>query len=374
VNNFWKGNEIKHPVNPGHGFQNQFTGTHGNIHYQWIGRMTCKDGTMLNATYFAEYAEGAKFTAGNMFKNPLLDHWPSFSAGWPNVNTTRIKPHSLYVGEKGNVYLAAKGRRVITTSNAHQEMPSPTADKGSRGQWSDFVRVYTPGLTTLRYSSLLHGRWNWDTGKGGSAVNLSVVTPVKGGLAVTGTAPADTDADAATGDPMPTANIPEWGKPKRTATHTAVVLTCWRPREPAKPAPSVSSACLGRWPAGRLRVRPIQPSKPTRARRPESANPLVASRDAVPRLEAGFPRLGGSGVHPRRRAMGRLGGALGYVAARTKAVRAGHLEPVRPQRPTGRHAACASASDPLAADRDRPAGQWRPPFRDGDRPAREARR
>jgi hypothetical protein len=218
VNNFWKGNEIKHPVNPGHGFQNQFTGTHGNIHYQWIGRMTCKDGTMLNATYFAEYAEGAKFTAGNMFKNPLLDHWPSFSAGWPNVNTTRIKPHSLYVGEKGNVYLAAKGRRVITTSNAHQEMPSPTADKGSRGQWSDFVRVYTPGLTTLRYSSLLHGRWNWDTGKGGSAVNLSVVTPVKGGLAVTGTAPADTDADAATGDPMPTANIPEWGKPKRTAT------------------------------------------------------------------------------------------------------------------------------------------------------------
>ncbi|MFP4054852.1 MAG: hypothetical protein ACLFV7_13400, partial [Phycisphaerae bacterium] len=205
--------QVTHPDNPGRGFQNGFTGTHGNMHYQWIGRLTLKQGRLLNCTYFAEYAEGAKHR-DQTFDNPLLDDWPHFKSGWPNLNTTRVEPHGLAIDAKGNVYVSAKGRRVITTSNAYQQMPSPLK-KGTRGQWSDFVRVYTPGLTTLRYSSLLHGKWDWDTGKGGSPVDLGVVVPVEDGLVVVGTADVGKDSDKPEGDDMPVSNVPDWGQPTR---------------------------------------------------------------------------------------------------------------------------------------------------------------
>lgn len=214
VNNFWTGDSIQHPDNPGRGFQNGFTGTHGNMHYSWIGRMTVADGEMLHATYFAEYAEGAKHQ-DRPFSDPLIAHWPHFRAGWPDLNTTRVRP-TISVDAVGGVYVVAKGRRVITTKNAFMQMPSPLADKGSVGKWSDFVRVYAADLTALRYSSLLSGRWDWATGQGGSDVSLQSVVPVANGVVVVGYSTVDKTTGQAAGDDMPTRNLPAWGAANRT--------------------------------------------------------------------------------------------------------------------------------------------------------------
>jgi alpha-galactosidase len=212
VNNYWRGNEIKHAGNPGHGFQDGFTGTKGNIHYQWIGRLDFA-GEMLHATYFAEYGESAKH--GNQpFADPLLGHWPRFASGWPDLNTTRVRPLAA-VDTNGCLYVTATGRRVITTRNAFMAMPSPLADPGAVGVWSDFVRVYTPDLTSLRYSSILTGTWDWQTGSGGSEVKLAAVVPVAGGLLVVGYAPAGKDGKTA-GAEMPARNVPAWGEARRS--------------------------------------------------------------------------------------------------------------------------------------------------------------
>jgi len=219
VNNFWGGNQIKHPDNPGRGFQDGFTGTHGNMHFSWLGRMTLDTGTMLHATYLAEYAEGAKHQ-DQPFTDPLLAHWPHFKAGWPDLNTTRVEPHGLAVDGDGRVIVTAQGRRVITTRNAYMAMPSPTTDKGAVGQWADFVRVYKPDLTSPVYSSILAGKWDWSTGKGGSKVDLLTTIPVDGGVLTVGVAPVKGEA----GDAMPTQALPAWLAATRTATAGVVGL------------------------------------------------------------------------------------------------------------------------------------------------------
>lgn len=213
VNNYWNGNSIQHPGNPKRSFQQQFTGTHGNMHYSWIGRMATSDGTMLHASYLAEYGEGAKHGA-KRFPEPLLDHWPHFLSGWPDLNTTKLR--ALAVDAKGRPVIAAQGRRVITTKNAFQPMPSPATDPGKVGVWSDFVRVYRQDLTTLDYSSLLAGAWDWSTGKEGSAVELAAVLPLGDGILVVGHAPLG-KSGAPEGRDMPTRNVPAWGRAKRTA-------------------------------------------------------------------------------------------------------------------------------------------------------------
>lgn len=54
VSNFWKGNAVA--ANPGgSGFQNQFTGTEGNIHIGWIGKLRATDGRLERATYLSGY-------------------------------------------------------------------------------------------------------------------------------------------------------------------------------------------------------------------------------------------------------------------------------------------------------------------------------
>ncbi len=87
VVNFWKGNEIKHPKNPGGSFQSFFTGSNGNIHYGWIGRLATTDGTMLHSTFVGEYSEGAK-VGKKSWDDPNLDGWPRFDSAWPDINTT----------------------------------------------------------------------------------------------------------------------------------------------------------------------------------------------------------------------------------------------------------------------------------------------
>lgn len=212
VINLWSGNKIEHPKNPKSAFQNSFTGKSGNIHISWLGRLTLDEGTMLHATYVAEWADTAKLDSKPL-PDPLLDGWPSPNGGWPDVNTTRCQP-SLTVDPAGNIYVLGTGRRVITTSNALQKMP-----KISEGEskWSDFIRVYDRELKSLKYSSLITGTWDPATkGAPTSDVKLEGVFPVKGGVLVAGHAPLSKDGSVPAGPDMPVKNAPPWAAKSRT--------------------------------------------------------------------------------------------------------------------------------------------------------------
>ena len=211
VLNLWAGDSIKRAKV--RGFQKAFTGTHGNIHIQWLGRMTLADGEMLNATYFAEFAEGAK-VGKDTYADENLDGWPKFDSGWPDVNTTRAKP-LIHVDGQGLLYVAAVGRRVLTTKNAFLKMPNPLRDKGAKGQWADFVRVYKQDLSLPLYSSLVKAKWDWQTGQGGSSVSVEECIPAPGGLFVVGYSKLDKQGQV-TGDDMATPNLLPWGKKTRT--------------------------------------------------------------------------------------------------------------------------------------------------------------
>ena len=202
--NFWKGNEIKNPRASGKSFEPSFVGKNGNAHYCWLGRMTLAEGTMLAATYVAEYAEGAK-VGPDTWPDPNLDGWPAFTSGWPDLNTTRVGSQ-IEIDGAGNIYIVGIGRRPVTTANAYMKNLKPGEGVS---QWTEFVRVYKADLTTLKYSSILHGRWNPKTGQGGADVNLRAVFPTTGGLVVAGTAP-EPEKGAGPVEPMPTKTPPAW--------------------------------------------------------------------------------------------------------------------------------------------------------------------
>jgi hypothetical protein len=213
VVNFWNGNKITHKKNPGISFQNQFTGKSGNIHIGWLGRMTLAQGTMLHATYVAEWSDTAKVD-GKPSPEAWMDGWPSPNAGWPDVNTTRCKP-ALHVDRFGNIAIIATGRRVITTANAHQKMPK-FADGESK--WSDFVRVYDRELRTLKYSSIITGSWNPQMKASSSSdVKLEGVFPIDGGVIIAGYAPLSKEGTIANGPDMPITNAPAWSAKSRSA-------------------------------------------------------------------------------------------------------------------------------------------------------------
>ena len=212
VINYWSGNKIQHAKNPKNAFQNSFTGKNGNIHIGWLGRMTLAEGTMLHATYVAEWGDASK-VGTKPHTDPNLDGWPSPNDGWPDVNTTRCQP-ALHVDVAGNIYVIGTGRRVITTANAHQKMPK-FAEGESR--WSDFVRVYDRELKTLKYSSLVTGPWDPKSKDAPSiGIKLEGVFPVKGGVLVAGYAPLAKDGTVAAGADMPVQNAPPWAAKART--------------------------------------------------------------------------------------------------------------------------------------------------------------
>lgn len=217
VNNYYNASKLVHPVKA---FQDGFTGRMGNIHYSWIGRLSQDRGDVVACTYLAEYADGTKH-GRDPFSEPNLKHWPAFTSGWPDLNTTRMAPGSLVVDPDGSIGLCATGRRVVTTRNAFLEMPSPQEFPESKGQWSDFVRVYRNDLSGVKYSSLLKGPWDWTTGTGGSDVSLRACIPVPSGVIVVGTCPENGEGKAS-GDPMPVRNVPTWGNSQR-AGRTGVI-------------------------------------------------------------------------------------------------------------------------------------------------------
>ncbi|HEX5752847.1 MAG TPA: hypothetical protein VFZ09_41975 [Archangium sp.] len=202
VINFWSGNKVaSHPGATS--FHHQFTGTSGNIHISWLAKLAQADGTLAAASWVAEYSDGA--TLGTPYAEPLHDGWGSHNAGWPDLNTTRVS--ALEVDARGAVYLAALGRRTVTTSNAYMKMYKPSQ---GRSAWNHFVRVFEPDLKALRYSSLLRGPWDPAVDGGGENVLLEGVFPVRDGVLVTGWHTRDS-AGVPLGAPLPVAEVPAWG-------------------------------------------------------------------------------------------------------------------------------------------------------------------
>jgi Secretion system C-terminal sorting domain len=200
VENFWEGNTIA--ANPtASGFQNQFTGTNGNIHISWLGKLMLTNGTLMHSTYVAEYIEGTT-NFGAPHPDPNLDNWPNPNSGWANVNTTYLGKNMMKVTANGSVVVLGKGRRTITTANAFQKMPKPGT--GSQSCWNDFVRVYQPDFNVPLYSSLVVGQWDTLNQQGGDNVRLYGVFKTASGVITVG-------KHTGLGNQMPVAGVPAWG-------------------------------------------------------------------------------------------------------------------------------------------------------------------
>lgn len=210
VVNFWSGNGIVHPQNPGSSFHNGFTGTSGNIHISWVGIFEAATGDIRYASWNAEYVDGST-NYGAPYADPILDGWPSHNTGWPNLNTTRLRP-TCHFDALGRLYVLARaGRRTLTTANAYQKMPKP--GQGS-STWNHYVRVFAPDLTTLAYSSVLTGAWDLSTGAGGDNVEIHGIFPTQNGILVAGFHRADASGTP-TGNTIPTRNPLPWGTTQR---------------------------------------------------------------------------------------------------------------------------------------------------------------
>lgn len=214
VQNLWSGNKVA--ANPAAtSFHHQFTGTNGNIHISWLGKLGLKDGQLNAASWVAEYVDTMTGT-GAAYDDPNLDGWPSHNAAWADLNTTRVQ--SLDVDAQGRVYLTGVGRRTITTKSAHQKMLKK--DDGS-STWNAFVRVFTPSLDTLVYSSLIVGTWDPANGNGGGNTVLEGVLPLDKGVIAVGRHDADEMTGMSLGNAIPTVNEPTWGS-KTPAGESAI--------------------------------------------------------------------------------------------------------------------------------------------------------
>ncbi|MFM9986338.1 MAG: T9SS type A sorting domain-containing protein, partial [Flavobacteriales bacterium] len=204
--NFWEGNTVA--SNPdAYGFQNQFTGTNGNIHESWLGKLQLETGTFVGSTFVAELTNNTG-SLGTPHADPNLDGWPDPNSGWPDVNTTRIAKNALRVTADGSVCMAGVGRRTITTANAYQKMVKP--ENGGNSCWNSFVRVYKNDLTVPLYSSLVVGQWDTITQAGGDNTELFGICKTHYGIIGVGRQKVD-ENNIALGNDLPVINVPSWG-------------------------------------------------------------------------------------------------------------------------------------------------------------------
>ncbi len=207
VVNLWRGDQIASRPDA-RGFQNQFTGTRGNIHISWLGAFALASGELDASTYVAELAEGLSGGV-NAFDDdhPTLAGQPDPNSGWADLNTTRCRSR-LHVDADGRPTIVCTGRRTITTANAYQQM-EPVG--GGAGTWNQFVRRYRADLSALDYSTLITGEWNRETGDGGGNTFLESALAVPGGIVAVGRHEADETDGAAAGTAIPvTASNPAW--------------------------------------------------------------------------------------------------------------------------------------------------------------------
>ncbi|MFN5621226.1 MAG: T9SS type A sorting domain-containing protein [Flavobacteriales bacterium] len=206
--NLWEGNEIAANASA-NGFQNRFTGTNGNIHESWLGKLLLTDGTLMHSTFVAEYAEGTG-GFGSPHPDPNLDGWPNPNDGWPDVNTTRLIKNNMKVTSSGDVVVGGLGRRTITTANAYQKMVLPYY--GGLSSWNAFVRQYNSDLSLPKYSSLVVGVWDTLTQAGGGNTELFGVYKTANGIVAVGRHTMDATTTVANGNAIPVSNVPTWGE------------------------------------------------------------------------------------------------------------------------------------------------------------------
>jgi hypothetical protein len=204
--NFWNGNVIEN--NPqAFGFQNQFTGTNGDIHLSWLGKLQLTDGKLANCTYMGEMTESTG-SIGTPHPDPNLDGWSNPNTGWPNVNTTRMAKNNIKVTSSGDVCVLSVGRRTITTANAYQKMVKPTF--GGKSCWNSFVRIYDNEFHVPKYSSLIVGAWDTLTQEGGANTEMFGVFKTAQGVVAVGRHTANVNG-ISNGNNLPVINVPEWG-------------------------------------------------------------------------------------------------------------------------------------------------------------------
>lgn len=212
TSNLWSGNGLA--ANPGgQGFQNMFTGTEGNIHISWIGKLRADDGTALHASWLSGFFRNVQLTQ-SLYPEPIHDGWPSHNSGWPNLTTTRADDGSMKVDALGRVYVAGVGPRMVTTFNAYQKLPKITATVSEGiSPWSAFARVYESDLATLVYSSALTGVWTYPTPdsfpEGADNTALLGIAPSSSGAIVVGHQVANSGVPK--GNPVPVNKVPVWG-------------------------------------------------------------------------------------------------------------------------------------------------------------------
>jgi hypothetical protein len=233
--NFWEGNTIN-SNSSAFGFQNQFTGSSGNIHISWFGKLQLNDGVLTNSTYMAELAEGTG-SLGTPHADPNLDGWSDPNTGWPDVNTTKMAKNNMKVSSAGNVCVLAVGRRTITTANAYQKMVKPYY--GGVSCWNSFVRVYENDFHVPLYSSLVVGQWDTITQAGGSNTELFGVYKTSQGVIAVGRQKADTLGNA-TGNNIPVSNVTPWGN--ATPSNESAILVYYKASNLINPNDDISTS------------------------------------------------------------------------------------------------------------------------------------
>jgi len=201
VENLWEGNTIYEDPSIS-SYQNQFTGTAGNIHISWLGKLNTNNGDLRHSTYVAEMGQNTS-GLGSPHPNPLLNGWPDPNSGWVELNTTRLARNSVKVSADGSVIILGIARRPMTTSNAYMDMPNPYYNGFSA--WSSFVRQYNSDFSLPLYSSIVRGRW--DTLAAQPALNVELYNAFKTaeGLVIVG-------KHLGIEDDVPVSNMPNWGR------------------------------------------------------------------------------------------------------------------------------------------------------------------
>jgi hypothetical protein len=214
VKNFWNGDQIA--VNPGAlSFQKQFTGTNGNIHFSWLGSYSLA-GRVQASTYLGEYVDGST-NYGAALVDAHYAGWPNPNLGWPDFNTTRCGADATQSGEiavatDGSVAVTCLGRRTFTTLDAYIAMPRPNQSPRPASAWNQFVRVYAPDFSAVKYSSLIVGTWDQATGAGGDNTWLAGIAFQGANIVAVGMHKADaTTPINALGANVPAVSVPSWG-------------------------------------------------------------------------------------------------------------------------------------------------------------------
>ncbi len=219
VSNFWSGTAASIPGAPAGyvGFQKQFTGTSGNIHISWLGTFSISDGTLRGATYVAGFARNGTVNASPS-SDPNLGGWSNPNSGWPNLNTTRLRPGRMVVDPSGRVMIIGTAPRLATTITAWQTVPPPPATS----PWHDFANVYSPDLSTLIYGTAICGQFTYpgdDTlvePVGAQGVSVQGIVPASGGFLVL--AGSSAMGGVPEGNPLRVGDAPSWARFGRGAT------------------------------------------------------------------------------------------------------------------------------------------------------------